>query len=162
MNIISLKNNTEAKDILLKDLDIDKTLVLILEQKNVVSLLDLLELNNKKILELVNFNEQYFLEVAAIINQEINTKRNYDLTRIKRLDINPHFLRLVDEIDWTVRTANCLKNSKIVYIGDLIEKTESYLLRTPNFGRKSLREVRNVLKEMNLSLAYIQFLLYTE
>ena len=132
-NIIPISNNKEAKDILLKDTDIDKSLILLLEQKNIVSLLDLLELNSKQILELVNFNEQNFLEVAAIINQEINTKKNYDLIKIKKLNINPHLLRKISEIEWTVRTENCLKNDKIIYIGDLVEKSESYF-KAPSGG----------------------------
>jgi DNA-directed RNA polymerase subunit alpha len=51
-----------------------------------------------------------------------------------------------------VRSANCLKNDNIVYIGDLIQKTEAEMLRTPNFGRKSLNEIKEVLSGMGLHL----------
>ncbi|NJR13023.1 MAG: DNA-directed RNA polymerase subunit alpha, partial [Phyllobacteriaceae bacterium] len=52
----------------------------------------------------------------------------------------------------SVRSANCLKNDNIVYIGDLIQKTEAEMLRTPNFGRKSLNEIKEVLASMGLHL----------
>ena len=61
-------------------------------------------------------------------------------------------LRKVDELELSVRSANCLKNDNIVYIGDLVQKTEGDMLRTPNFGRKSLNEIREVLGQMNLQL----------
>jgi DNA-directed RNA polymerase subunit alpha len=51
-----------------------------------------------------------------------------------------------------VRSANCLKNDNIVYIGDLVQKSESEMLRTPNFGRKSLNEIKEILAQMGLSL----------
>ncbi|ESQ83968.1 DNA-directed RNA polymerase subunit alpha [Asticcacaulis benevestitus] len=68
------------------------------------------------------------------------------------LPFNPALLKKVDELELSVRSANCLKNDNIVYIGDLILKTESEMLRTPNFGRKSLNEIKEVLASMNLSL----------
>ena len=52
----------------------------------------------------------------------------------------------------SVRSANCLKNDNIVYIGDLVQKTEAEMLRTPNFGRKSLNEIKEVLAQMGLHL----------
>lgn len=68
------------------------------------------------------------------------------------LPFNRHLLRKVDELELSVRSANCLKNENIVYIGDLVQKTESDLLRTPNFGRKSLNEIREVLAQMGIEL----------
>ncbi len=65
---------------------------------------------------------------------------------------NKHLLRKVDELELSVRSANCLKNDNIVYIGDLIQKTEAEMLRTPNFGRKSLNEIKEVLAQMGLHL----------
>ncbi|MBF0416902.1 MAG: DNA-directed RNA polymerase subunit alpha [Magnetococcales bacterium] len=65
---------------------------------------------------------------------------------------NPNLFRKVDELELSVRSANCLKNDDIVYIGDLVQKTESEMLKTPNFGRKSLNEIKEVLEEMDLSL----------
>ena len=65
---------------------------------------------------------------------------------------NRNLLRKVDELELSVRSANCLKNDNIVYIGDLIQKTETEMLRTPNFGRKSLNEIKEVLAQMGLHL----------
>ena len=68
------------------------------------------------------------------------------------LPFNPALLKKVDELELTVRSANCLKNDNIVYIGDLTQRTESEMLRTPNFGRKSLNEIKEVLGGMALHL----------
>ncbi|MFS4438054.1 DNA-directed RNA polymerase subunit alpha [Paracoccaceae bacterium GXU_MW_L88] len=68
------------------------------------------------------------------------------------LEFNPLLLKKVDELELSVRSANCLKNDNIVYIGDLIQKTEAEMLRTPNFGRKSLNEIKEVLSNMDLHL----------
>ncbi len=68
------------------------------------------------------------------------------------LPFNPALLKKVDELELSVRSANCLKNDNIVYIGDLIQKTEAEMLRTPNFGRKSLNEIKEVLTNMGLHL----------
>jgi len=67
-------------------------------------------------------------------------------------EFNRNLLRKVDELELSVRSANCLKNDNIVYIGDLIQKTEAEMLRTPNFGRKSLNEIKEVLSAMGLRL----------
>jgi len=68
------------------------------------------------------------------------------------LPFNKNLLRKVDELELSVRSANCLKNDNIVYIGDLVQKTEAEMLRTPNFGRKSLNEIKEVLAQMGLHL----------
>src|SRR6202034_2273877 len=68
------------------------------------------------------------------------------------LAFNPVLLKKVDELELSVRSANCLKNDNIVYIGDLVQKSEGEMLRTPNFGRKSLNEIKEVLEQMGLSL----------
>jgi DNA-directed RNA polymerase subunit alpha len=72
--------------------------------------------------------------------------------RVPELAFNPALLKKVDELELSVRSANCLKNDNIVYIGDLIQKTEAEMLRTPNFGRKSLNEIKEVLAQMGLHL----------
>jgi DNA-directed RNA polymerase subunit alpha len=68
------------------------------------------------------------------------------------LPFSRHLLRKVEELELSVRSANCLKNDNIVYIGDLVQKTEADMLRTPNFGRKSLNEIKEVLTNMGLHL----------
>ena len=68
------------------------------------------------------------------------------------LPFNKNLLRKVDELELSVRSANCLKNDNIIYIGDLVQKTENEMLRTPNFGRKSLNEIKEVLSTMGLHL----------
>jgi len=66
--------------------------------------------------------------------------------------LNRYLLKKVDELELSVRSANCLKNDNIIYIGDLVQKTEAEMLRTPNFGRKSLNEIKEVLSSMGLRL----------
>ena len=68
------------------------------------------------------------------------------------LPFNRNLLRKVDELELSVRSANCLKNDNIIYIGDLVQKSEAEMLRTPNFGRKSLNEIKEVLTSMGLGL----------
>ena len=71
---------------------------------------------------------------------------------IEKPEFNRNLLRRVDELELSVRSMNCLKNDNIIYIGDLVQKTESEMLRTPNFGRKSLNEIKELLSQMSLYL----------
>jgi DNA-directed RNA polymerase subunit alpha len=66
--------------------------------------------------------------------------------------INANLFRPVSELELSVRSANCLKNANITYIGELVQKTEAEMLKTKNFGRKSLNEIKSILEEMGLSL----------
>ncbi len=66
--------------------------------------------------------------------------------------LNPNLYRTVDELELSVRSANCLQNANIRYIGELAQKTEAEMLKTKNFGRKSLKEIKEILTEMDLSL----------
>ena len=75
---------------------------------------------------------------------------NQPATRSSSFD--PILLRPVDELELTVRSANCLKAENIYYIGDLIQRTETELLKTPNLGRKSLNEIKEVLASRGLTL----------
>ena len=70
----------------------------------------------------------------------------------EELPFNKNLLKKVEELELSVRSANCLKNDNIVYIGDLVQKTEAEMLRTPNFGRKSLNEIKEVLAKMGIHL----------
>ena len=96
---------------------------------------------------------------ARILQDQLQTFINFDEPKEAGrqeeddgLEFNPLLLKKVDELELSVRSANCLKNDNIVYIGDLIQKTEAEMLRTPNFGRKSLNEIKEVLTTMGLHL----------
>jgi DNA-directed RNA polymerase subunit alpha len=90
-------------------------------------------------------------QLAVFVNFEEPQQGRGRLDR-RRTAFNPALLKKVDELELSVRSANCLKNDNIVYIGDLIQKTEGEMLRTPNFGRKSLNEIKEVLATMGLHL----------
>jgi DNA-directed RNA polymerase subunit alpha len=86
-----------------------------------------------------------FVNYDEISDHEISKESGDDLP------FNKSLLRKVDELELSVRSANCLKNENIFYIGDLIQRTEADMLRTPNFGRKSLNEIKALLESMGLS-----------
>jgi len=90
-------------------------------------------------------------QLALFVNFDEPQKEQAAET-VTELAFNPALLKKVDELELSVRSANCLKNDNIVYIGDLIQKTEAEMLRTPNFGRKSLNEIKEVLAAMGLHL----------
>ena len=96
---------------------------------------------------------------ARIIQDQLSIFVNFDepkkdvvVEEVPDLAFNPALLKKVDELELSVRSANCLKNDNIVYIGDLIQKSEGAMLRTPNFGRKSLNEIKEVLATLGLHL----------
>ena len=97
---------------------------------------------------------------ARILQDQLQLFVNFDEPKTAQpveeiddeLEFNRNLLRKVDELELSVRSANCLKNDNIVYIGDLVQKTEAEMLRTPNFGRKSLNEIKEVLAQMGLHL----------
>jgi DNA-directed RNA polymerase subunit alpha len=96
---------------------------------------------------------------ARILQDQLQLFINFDEPRERKVEevqddlpFNRNLLRKVDELELSVRSANCLKNDNIVYIGDLVQKTEQEMLRTPNFGRKSLNEIKEVLASMGLGL----------
>jgi len=72
--------------------------------------------------------------------------------RVASEEFNEHLTRTVDELELSVRSANCLQNANIYYIGDLVQRTEAEMLKTKNFGRKSLKEIKEILADMGLSL----------
>jgi|TARA_Y100000294_G_scaffold172511_3_gene187371 DNA-directed RNA polymerase subunit alpha len=90
-------------------------------------------------------------QLSLFINFEEPQKALSEEQR-EELPFNKNLLRKVDELELSVRSANCLKNDNIIYIGDLVQKTETDMLRTPNFGRKSLNEIKEVLGQMGLHL----------
>ena len=96
---------------------------------------------------------------ARILQDQLQLFINFDEPRERKVEeerddlpFNRNLLRKVDELELSVRSANCLKNDNIVYIGDLVQKSEQEMLRTPNFGRKSLNEIKEVLSSMGLGL----------
>ncbi len=96
---------------------------------------------------------------ARILQDQLQLFINFDEPAARvaddlpsELPFNKNLLRKVEELELSVRSANCLKNDNIVYIGDLVQKTEAEMLRTPNFGRKSLNEIKEVLTQMGLHL----------
>lgn len=96
---------------------------------------------------------------SRILQDQLQVFINFDEPEEKaekkeeeELPFNKNLLRKVEELELSVRSANCLKNDNIVYIGDLVQKSEGDMLRTPNFGRKSLNEIKEVLTVMGLHL----------
>ncbi|MEM7650631.1 MAG: DNA-directed RNA polymerase subunit alpha [Pseudomonadota bacterium] len=96
---------------------------------------------------------------ARILQDQLQVFVNFDEPEAatqkeeeEELPFNKNLLKKVEELELSVRSANCLKNDNIVYIGDLVQKSESDMLRTPNFGRKSLNEIKEVLTVMGLHL----------
>ena len=93
------------------------------------------------------FQDQLSLFVNFDEPQEVEAK-----PKVAEPQFNKNLLKKVDELELSVRSMNCLKNDNIIYIGDLVQKTEPEMLRTPNFGRKSLNEIKEVLSSMSLYL----------
>ena len=96
---------------------------------------------------------------ARILQEQLSLFINFEEPKviekkpqIVEPEFNKNLLKKVDELELSVRSMNCLKNDNIVYIGDLVQKTEPEMLRTPNFGRKSLNEIKEVLNAMSLYL----------
>ncbi len=97
---------------------------------------------------------------AKILKEQLTTFINFDETEeeeektkdVEKPKLNEHLFKTVDALELSVRAANCLENANIKYIGELVTKTESEMLKTKNFGRKSLNEIKDILVEMGLSL----------
>jgi len=94
---------------------------------------------------------------SKILSDQLTVFINFDKESVKddrlvKESINPEFLKSVDSLELTVRSANCLKAENIHYIGDLIRKNESELLKTPNLGKKSLMEIKDILSKKGLHL----------
>ncbi len=95
---------------------------------------------------------------AKIIQEQIQVFINFDVNKVdeprQSLELEPEFnknlLKTIDELELSVRSYNCLKNENIIYVGDLVTRTEAEMLKTANFGRKSLNELKDNLKNMGL------------
>jgi DNA-directed RNA polymerase subunit alpha len=97
---------------------------------------------------------------AKIIKEQLNIFINFEeeeevavgVPEKQEQPVNENLFRTVEELELSVRSANCLQNAGITYIGELVQKTEAEMLKTKNFGRKSLKEIRDLLAEMDLQL----------
>ena len=104
----------------------------------------------------LNFKLPYIQNVVFLDKRILNLDHEPQEVIVREQPTEPEFnknlLRKVDELELSVRSMNCLKNDNIIYIGDLVQKSEGEMLRTPNFGRKSLNEIKEVLTGMSLYL----------
>jgi DNA-directed RNA polymerase subunit alpha len=99
---------------------------------------------------------------AKILKEQLTIFVNFDETEEEEVrsvedsaikpSLNENLFKTVDSLELSVRAANCLENANIKYIGELVTKTEAEMLKTKNFGRKSLNEIKDILAEMGLSL----------
>ncbi len=101
--------------------------------------------------------EEAIRMAARILMEQLSVFADLEGTTLpvehqKAVQVDPLLLRPVDDLELTVRSANCLKAENIYYIGDLIQRTENELLKTPNLGRKSLNEIKEVLAARGLTL----------
>jgi len=101
--------------------------------------------------------EDALRQAATVLMDQLSTFSNFQSTEspgepTRAPQVDPVLLRPVDDLELTVRSANCLKAEYIYYIGDLIQRTEAELLKTPNLGRKSLTEIKEVLASRGLTL----------
>ncbi len=101
--------------------------------------------------------EEAIRKAATILQDQLSTfvdleSKEEAKPKVQEVEIDPILLRPVDDLELTVRSANCLKAEQIYYIGDLVQKTEVELLKTPNLGKKSLTEIKDVLATRGLSL----------
>jgi len=101
--------------------------------------------------------EDAIRRAATILQQQLSIfvdleKESTPEPTEEREEIDPILLRPVDDLELTVRSANCLKAENVYYIGDLVQRTEVELLKTPNLGKKSLTEIKDVLASKGLSL----------
>ena len=91
-------------------------------------------------------------QIQVFMNFDEDIEAEVPKVEEKQPELNENLFRPAEDLELSVRSANCLKNARIRYIGDLVTKTEQEMLRTKNFGRKSLNEIKSILKTMGLSL----------
>ncbi len=101
--------------------------------------------------------EEAIRRAAGILQDQLSSfvlleGKAVEAPRSKRAEMDPFLLRPIDDLELTVRSANCLKAENIFYIGDLVQRTESDLLKAPNLGKKSLTEIKEILTQHDLSL----------
>ena len=94
-------------------------------------------------------------QMTPFINFEEEPEPVEDEEEVEEERLNENLFRPVSELELSVRSANCLKNANIRLIGGLVQKSEQEMLKTKNFGRKSLNEIKSILEEMGLSLGMV-------
>jgi len=104
--------------------------------------------------------EELIRQAATILYSQLQAFVDFEQIRIadeeqEKGGVDPIYMKPVDDLELTVRSANCLKAERVYYIGDLVQRTEMELLKTPNLGKKSLIEIKDVLAEHNLTLGMI-------
>jgi hypothetical protein len=161
--VIYRKNGSR---LILKELGVDKFVRLALSPENLSSVFPVgfIREVSKRVLKLsyvhacIRFERHVYFEIlvrrdyASVKARKGSSLATAQPLAIENLPFDPAFLTRVDELELSVRTANCLRNDNIAYIGNLVQKTEAEMLRTPNFGRKSLNEIKEVLAQMDLHL----------
>jgi DNA-directed RNA polymerase alpha subunit len=127
-----------------------------LKNDNIVHIGDLVQKTEAEMLRTPNFGRKSLTEIKEVLEQlglrfgvEIAGWPPENVEQISKR-FQSIFFKKVDAFEFSVRTANCLKNDNIIYVGDLVQKSEEEMLRTPNFGRKSLNEIKGVLEQMGL------------
>jgi DNA-directed RNA polymerase subunit alpha len=102
--------------------------------------------------EAIAYSARIFQDQLSMFVNFDDPKETVKEVKSTEPEFNRNLLKRVEELELSVRSMNCLKNDNIIYIGDLVQKTEPEMLRTPNFGRKSLNEIKEVLNTMSLYL----------
>lgn len=142
-----------------------------LKLRNIITLSDLLLHNKSDLINIPNFGSKTMDDIDDALkyfNQKNNTsfllnenslqikasKPSFDNNLIKNI-INQNLLKRIDELDLSIRTINGLKNENIIYVGDLVQKSEREILRTPNLGIKCLKEIKEILDQMSLYLGLV-------
>ena len=130
----------------------------VLKKEQIIYLKDLLEWEEENLSKMQGMGKG---SIDEIINQikDFNKKNktNLEFSKNDKLNVNitsvnKNLFKKLDEVDWSIRTMNVFKNEKLIFFGDLVQLSDFHLLRLPNFGKKSLDEVKNILSGMHLSL----------
>ena len=103
----------------------------------------------RNIEDFVRVGDTVFVKILELDEEEL---RAADEDETAKLEYPSILLKKIEDLELSVRSMNCLRGENITYLGDLVHKTESEMLKTPNFGRKSLNEIKAILSNLGLSL----------
>jgi DNA-directed RNA polymerase subunit alpha len=93
-------------------------------------------------------------QLSVFVGEDVPVEEVKEVVEEDKPKFNEHLFKRIDELELSVRSSNCLENADIKYIGELVSRSEAEMLRTKNFGRKSLNEIKEILSEMGLYLGY--------